>query len=325
MNKTNKYYRTYRMLSLGFFIVLSLGLTITAMAHIWTDPLDYSPGSTVTIEGENSDLDNERNWIPGETLQVDVVGPNSYASECVNADTGLDPVVDASGYWSCQVTLWSGPEAIGTYTYTAVGSQSTESGQFTDANQSANLDQCANDKYPSDHTDGCDANASQWVNGNLGASKSGYFENDFISYRMRFGDVTTGTENPHTVIIEWDTTKGGKHAIDYLTTFNRTVATANPCLGVTGCDPFSYNPFAIPADPQVTGAGVTPVSGEFRLYGGTITGVSVYSYPDGPGFDGDKSARITITFTADVATPVLAWGGKIADRKDWPGNSAIYL
>src|SRR4030095_3087321 len=121
-----------------------------------------------------------------------------------------------------------------------------------------------------------------------------------------------------------DTTKGGKHALDYLTTFNRTVATANPCLGVSGCSVSST--FPIPADPQVTGGGVPPVAGNFTLYGGTITSVSAYSYPNGTGFTGDKSAQIAITFTASVANPVLAWGGHIAARADWgTGNSAISI
>src|SRR6266545_1887585 len=135
------------------------------------------------------------------------------------------------------------------------------------ANPSADLDQCANDPAPSSHLDGCNATANQWVNGNLGASKSSYFEGDSIPYRMRFGNLSLAS---HTVTIEWDTTKSGKHAIDYLTTWNRTVANANPCLGVSGCN--SSTTFAIPDDPQVTGAGVTPVAGNFTLFGGTVTG-----------------------------------------------------
>jgi hypothetical protein len=50
------------------------------------------------------------------------------------------------------------------------------------ANPSANLDQCANDPAPSSHLDGCDTAASQWVNGNVGSSKSVYFEGDSIPY-----------------------------------------------------------------------------------------------------------------------------------------------
>ena len=171
------------------------------------------------------------------------------------------------------------------------------------------------DPFPSPSTDGCSASASDWVSGNLGASKSTYFEGDSIPYRMLFGNLsTTGS---HTITFEWDTTKSGKHAIDYLTTFNRTVATANPCLGVTGCSPATFTTFAIPADPQVTGAGVTPIAGSFTMYGGTITGASIYTYANGSGFAGDKSARITLTFTATVPNPVLAWGGHIAARINW--------
>jgi hypothetical protein len=47
------------------------------------------------------------------------------------------------------------------------------------------------------------------------------------------------------------------------------------------------------------------------LYGGTITGISVP-------FDGDPNEkRVTITFTADVANPVLAWGGHVAWQGEW--------
>ncbi|HEY4227803.1 MAG TPA: hypothetical protein VGM49_05655 [Candidatus Limnocylindrales bacterium] len=208
------------------------------------------------------------------------------------------------------------------------------------ANQAANLDQCANDPAPSPSTDGCNSSANQWVNGNLGSSKSLYFEGDSIPYRMTLTNLVTGG-TIHRLTIEWDTTKGGKHAIDYLTTFNQTVGNANPCLGVSGCSAgsFAVSP-AIPADPQVTAAGVTPIAGVFRIYGGAITSLArptgvgsttctaanslgSYCYSNGTGFTGDKSAAITINFTASVANPVIAWGGHIATRANWgQGNSA---
>ena len=190
---------------------------------------------------------------------------------------------------------------------------------------SADLDQCANDSAPSPSSDGCNSAANQWVNGNLGPSKSVYLEGDSIPYRLRFGSLsTTGS---HTVTIEWDTTKAGKHALDYITDFNESVLNANPCLGVTGCNPGIFDTEAIPDDPQVTGGGVTPLPGSvFRLYGGTITGVSSYFYATGTGFEGDKSAGLEITFTASVANPVLAWGGHIATRLDWgESNSAVTI
>src|SRR5262249_54850723 len=102
------------------------------------------------------------------------------------------------------------------------------------ANPSANLDHCGNDPPPSPRSDGCDTSATQWQNGNMNESKSVYFEGDTIPYRMTFSNLAPGT---HTVTIEWDTTKSGKHAIDYIDTFNQSVLDANPCLGVAGCNP----------------------------------------------------------------------------------------
>ncbi len=192
--------------------------------------------------------------------------------------------------------------------------------QTAAGNPSADLDQCANADGSGGAASDCDP--VNWVNGNLGESKARYLEGDSIPYRMRFDNLaTSGT---HTVTIEWDTTKSDKHAIDYLTSFNRTVTTANPCAGVSSCG--SPSTFAIPTDPQVSGAGVTQVAGNFTLFDGTITSVSAYSYPDGSGFAGDTSARITITFTASQPDPVLAWGGHIATRADWGfDNSAVNI
>jgi uncharacterized repeat protein (TIGR01451 family) len=193
------------------------------------------------------------------------------------------------------------------------------------ANPSADLDQCANDPAPSSAADGCNTSSSQWVNGNLGPSKSNYREGDSIPYRLRFGSLSLG---PHTVTIEWDTTKSGKHALDYIDDVNESVLNADPCLGVSNC-PATPATTAIPGDPQVTGASITPNPGAFRLYGGTFPAsgaVSTYSYPNGTAFSGDKSARVTITFTATQPNPVLAWGGHIATRIDWGAtNSAVSI
>src|SRR5258706_2691197 len=206
------------------------------------------------------------------------------------------------------------------------------------ANPSADLDQCANDPAPSPNTDGCNTNANQWVNGNLGASKSLYLEGDSIPYRIRFDNLPLSA---HTVTIAWDTTKSSKHAIDYLTTYTQTVGTANACLGVSGCGAAST--FPIPVDPHVSGGGVTPVAGNFTMYGGTINSVSVYhlgttntecaTYPTFPASDtatyanaANTTTCIRLSFTASQANPVLAWGGRIATRKDWGiGNSAVAI
>ena len=274
---------------------------------IQSDLADYNPGGTVTLTGSG--------WDTGGTA-VHIV---------VNDDVGqtwqhvADVTPDSSGAITDVFTLPN--YFVAQYSVQAIqitpSAELSASTSFTDANPSADLDQCGNDPAPSPSTDGCNTAATQWENGNLGASKSVYFEGDSVPYRMKFDNLSLAS---HKVTIEWDTTKSGTHALDYITTFNRTVANANPCLGVSGCG--SPTTFPIPADPQVTGAGVTPAAGNFTLYGGTITGVSAYSYPDGTGFAGDKSAQITITFTANQANPVLAWGGHISRRQDWGANNS---
>jgi hypothetical protein len=199
-------------------------------------------------------------------------------------------------------------------------------------NPSATLDQCANGTLAA--PSGC--NPADWVNGNLGSSKAHYLEGDSVPYRMTFANLATGATPIHHLTIEWDTTKSGKHALDYLTTWNRTVTTANPCAGVTGCTLLSpSSTIGIPSDPQVvatgTGAAGGQIAGDFTLWGGTFTTITStanagYTYANGAGFAGDKSARIELNFTASVANPVIAWGGHIATRIDWgTGLSAVAI
>jgi len=105
-------------------LVTALVLSAAAGATVWTDKDDYTPGSVVTLSGDNG---NAVGYLPGETVHVDVSGPNGWTATC-------DAVADAAGAWSCQVTLAEGPEAVGDYAYTATGLVSgvTESGSFTD-------------------------------------------------------------------------------------------------------------------------------------------------------------------------------------------------
>jgi hypothetical protein len=105
--------------------VLTLIPAAAATATVWTDQDDYTPGSVVTISGDNS---NDAGYLPDETVNVSVSGPNGWTADC-------DATVGNAGAWSCQITLADGPEAIGEYQYTAIGATSgtTEHGTFTDA------------------------------------------------------------------------------------------------------------------------------------------------------------------------------------------------
>ena len=183
----------------------------------------------------------------------------------------------------------------------------------------ANLDQCRNgtEAVPL----GCAADA-QWVNGNANAQQAHWSETEFLAYRMKFTGLSPTT---YTVTIGYDILKSGKHAIDYLGTYNATEHLADPCAGVAGCTG-TPDTFAIPQDTATvtskinphTGLPIVQTPGVFSMWGGDITDVQYVTYAGG------EERQITVVFTATVSNPVLAWGGHIAWIGDWgTGNSAV--
>ncbi len=281
--------------------IVLLNSNLDPIPTVTTDKPDYAPTGVALISGTGFSANKTY------TLEISSTDepPVTFEAEVFTDNEG-------SFAYTYQLDGNYRPNYV---VYVRDGSNIVAEVTFTDS--AASLDQCGNDSAPSSHTDGCSASASDWVNGNLGASKSSYFEDDSVPYRMTMTGLSLAS---HTITFEWDTTKSGKHATDYLTSFDRTVTTANPCLGVAGCAAFTT--FPIPVDPNVTTGGVTPIPGNFKLYGGTITGASAYTLTGS--YAGDSSTKITVTFTATSANAVLAWGGHIATRAAWgSGNSAI--
>ena len=201
---------------------------------------------------------------------------------------------------------------------------------------SVSLEQCSNLSTTCDT-----AHSSNWQTGNLGTSNSDYAEGDSVPYRSIASNLTVG--KTYKLMIEWDATQSGKHAIDYPTSYDRTEGTANPCAGVTCSGGTSTLP--IPIDPHVTTAGVTQVSGQsFTAFGATFpaSGASVSNsggnlcgsstctiaanptaYTLSGTYAGTAAAGTAVYFTAASTTVVIAWGGHIARRLDWgSGHSA---
>jgi hypothetical protein len=127
-------------------------------------------------------------------------------------------------------------------------------------------DQCSNDDgdgYPGPDT-GC-----RWTNGNLQAQNSTYFEGDATVQRAWLTDLAAGSV--HTLTLKYGTTKGGKHAYDYLTTWNFSeswITDADLCQDVDGngndpggaCTDWGADDlFPIPVDPN-PGRGSRPPS-----------------------------------------------------------------
>jgi len=207
------------------------------------------------------------------------------------------------------------------------------------AKPSLGLEQCANLGTTCDT-----AHSSNWQTGNLGSSNSAYPEGDSVPFRSVISGLTSG--KTYLVSLEWDSTEnGGHHAYDYITSFGRTETTANPCSGISCSAP--TNLLAIPNDPHVTGASVTPVAGQsFTVFGGSfpsngasvsnsgnLCGTATCSIPSNPtaytfagSFAAASQTGIKVYITAASSTVVLAWGGHVARATDWGvGHSASSL
>jgi uncharacterized repeat protein (TIGR01451 family) len=157
---------TFKLLDLMVVFVMIFGSPMSALALVWTEPIDAAPGSMVTIHGDNSDEDNAHNFLPGEAVHVEVVGPNGgYTLAC-------DATADENGAWQCDVTLSSDPAmAVGEYNYTATGltSGNVEVGTFTDKVTISNDFSQASNGNPY-------TGNSEWIYGILNAEKTTYKE-----------------------------------------------------------------------------------------------------------------------------------------------------
>src|SRR4051812_29959452 len=178
------------------------------------------------------------------------------------------------------------------------------------ANPAATIDQCRNGTFAAQVQ--CVDSAFQ--NGNLGETNSHYREDDSVPFRALLTNLATGS-TVHTLVIQYDTLQGGKHAYDYLTSYDRTETNAEPAQDVAGTT--AGNCHSIPTDPLVTAAGVVQKSGCVSIWNGTITDIQY------GGTDAAGQRSVIVSFTADDPSVVIAWGGHIASQIDWGvGNSA---
>lgn len=234
-------------------------------------------------------------------------------------------------------------------------------------NPSANLDQCQNGAlgnpitlWPCVNGTLGGTSYSNWVNGNVNGSKAHWREGEFLTYRAKLSGLAAGS---HTLVFQYDTVHSGKHAIDYLGSFDATETTSpttgkfhrnanNPCadiLGTNGCTVVGTAPTpaatgTIPVNPGnfVNCAGstgqftATQQAGSMSLFAPSTAGASaVLVTPTAamvPSGTGQCSATITVTFNLATRPPsggwtvVLAWGGHIASQLDWGvGSSATAI
>jgi uncharacterized protein YbcV (DUF1398 family) len=297
-------------------------------ASISTDQTDYSPGATVTLTGAG--------WQPAEPVQI-VVNDSSGGTWSYSTNVVASP----SGAFTTTFKLST--SFVASYLVTATGPLSgTATTTFSDS--AASLSQCTNGGVGAT-PEPCriDETFSNWVNGDSNASKSHWAEDEFIPYRTVIEGITAGE---HTLIVEYDTVHSGKHALDYLGSFDATETTSatgnslhanksNPCLDVlTGSLAFECTPasptskLAIPS-PELKncatseGTAPTPVSGFdsgrfMKIWGPLETTITSMKYvgSEVESGTGQCSRTLEIKFfvggLASSNSVVLAWGGHIA-------------
>ena len=212
-----------------------------AQATVTTDQADYPPGATALITGSG--------FWPNEVVTLQV----THADETPPGGAGHESwTVSADGDGAFSSSWYVDPDdSVGSVLLlTAVGADSGLIAQTTFTDLAIGLyDQCSNDDgdgYATGDT-GC-----RWINGNLQGNNSTYFEGDATVQRLWLTDLVPGSS--HTVTLKYGTTKGGKHAYDFLTTWDWSenwITVADRCQDITGCTSASETALDIPEDPNV--------------------------------------------------------------------------
>lgn len=165
-----------------------------------------------------------------------------------------------------------------------------------------------------------------WRNSSANPSNSQYGEGDTIPYRQVLDDLTAG--NTYCFGFGWDVTNASLPAIDYLTTFNRSLPLADPTVDTVHAGnlgtPDDIEP--IPSDPVITSGyivnpansfmGTLPATRDIYVWGGTFTAPPVFTSPGG-----DVATEIQNSLEYCILSSsteiVIAVGGHIAIPEDW--------
>ncbi len=300
-------------------------------AALTTDKADYAPTDTAVITGTG--------FKPNHDYKITVSSTDEPATS-----TTVQITTDENG------TFVYAYQLDGTYrpnyqvAVTNQGGHVIATTTFTDSAAVNEYSQCSNDTgtgYTSGNT-GC-----RWINGNLQSNNSAYYEGDATPQRLYLTGLVNGT---HTVVIKYGTTKGGKHAYDYVTddVFSENwITNADFCEGLTGfsdCSTLTPNLSSlIPTDTNAGGFDVAQANRHFKIRNGSFVSVGTPTLVSGS-YAGDSETTMLLTFNVDTNTcvnkvvdnggnpdpdecPVLiTWGEHVSRQSDWgTGNSAVNI
>lgn len=303
---------------------------------VTTDKADYAPTDVVLVSGTGFTPEKTYTLVISSTDE-----PPVTASDSVTADS--------QGYFAYAYQL-DGNYRLNYLVEVKDGDYIVASTTFTDG-VATDIDQCQNGGVgnalqPCNESDFPAASGYGYEgNSNANSNNSHWNEGEFVPLRIVGTDYSAGAGN---IQFSIDVTKGGKHAYDYVGSFDYTETTgatagvhANHNNPVTDIIPTALptNPDSIGVVPAATLSGFPVACGSNTFIGSQIAGQIKAWGTSGP---------LTVTYvsqnvgssdcvtTVQVAwgatkvgfggTIVIAYGAHIANQSDWgSGNSAISI
>jgi len=298
-----------------------------------TDKDDYLPGEVATIYGSFF------NPLQGVVLRV---FGNSEVGDYYT-DTSYKLTTDDVGYFEFDYQLDNFYRPLYTVIVSDLEGNELAQTTFLDAAGASVdvFDQCANDDGDGYNGDPGDCS---WTNGNMNTNNSTIFEEDSTVQRLLMSGLTNGT---HTVTLEYQTTKGGKHAYDFLTSFDQSedwVTLEDLCSGTVTTGFASCMTAASSTSPDLVEDplntdGTDDTNQNIMIINGTISSTTQPVLVSGS-YGADSLTNIDVEFEIDTSDckdsvtkqsvttcPVfMAWGAHVSSQEDWgSGQSAVNI
>jgi|GEM_PF-2708937 len=178
----------------------------------------------------------------------------------------------------------------------------------------------------------------KWITGNLVANKSTYYEGMSVPQRI----VLRGLDSSEaqSVTINYDFTKGGKYAYDFLTSWDQAMSSADRIAGQNwddewkwiGLDPDDFDGSTVTASIPNSGlasekeSAYEAIFGDrtFKVYGnGTITGLSLSSPSLTGSATGNSTYSVTVSWTGTATDVVILFSAHIAAGYDFNPEEGI--
>jgi hypothetical protein len=194
----------------GAIALLLAATPATALgASIASDKGDHTTGEEVTLTGAG--------WVPGEEVHLEVKQTSGIQEELGAEPFKFDTSAVANSGGAVEAKFKAPEKYLGGFEVVATGPVSGRA--ITTFSLRTGLDQCENGSTSSIQP--CQTN--RWASGNTNRNHAHWAEDEFVPYRAVLQGIAPGAR---TLVIRFQTVFEGKHAFDYLGSFDATETTS---------------------------------------------------------------------------------------------------